>query len=541
TIETESCNAQACPVDGGWSEWVVGDCPVTCGGGTRTNTRQCNNPPPINGGKQCDGLNRESEICNTQLCPVDGRWSEWNVGDCSVSCGGGSRTNTRQCNNPPPSNGGKQCDGSTTETESCNAQACPVNGGFSDYVCGDCSVTCGDDGVETCTRSCTNPSPLNGGLQCVGETTKTQPCTDSPRCRLRPTGGTLDEGGFGVAGITTVQAVATTTTESTTLPTEATAPPTEATPTQTVATTEAPVVITLPVFNETALPPFSNCQCPEGWLSHGCTEDDPTRGCAKWYFDQVTWETAEAQCVEDGGHLLWNTEDEAECLEDFLEACIDEEDLKGADWWTCGTTPSGEEIDTIWSCDGGVKRSKRHSHSGQRTEYSGHSGQKTKYGGYSGQRTRYSGHSGQKTKYGSYSGQRTGYGGHSGQTTRYNSHSDQKTKYSGLSGQKTKYSSYSDQKTRYGGYSGQKTRYGGHSGQKTRYGGHSGQKTRYGGHSGQKTRYSGLSDQKTKYSSLYDQKTRYGGHSGQKTKYSGLSDQTTRYSGHSGQKTRYSG
>ena len=33
-------------MDGGWSAWTLGSCTVTCGGGARSNTRTCDNPAP---------------------------------------------------------------------------------------------------------------------------------------------------------------------------------------------------------------------------------------------------------------------------------------------------------------------------------------------------------------------------------------------------------------------------------------------------------------------------------------------------------------
>lgn len=56
-------------VDGGWSEWTVPDeCTVTCGGGTQTMSRQCNSPEPQNGGAECTGSYLEELICQIQLC-----------------------------------------------------------------------------------------------------------------------------------------------------------------------------------------------------------------------------------------------------------------------------------------------------------------------------------------------------------------------------------------------------------------------------------------------------------------------------------------
>ena len=60
----------AAPVDGGWSnfgDWST--CSETCGGGSQTRTRSCNNPSPTDSGAQCVGENSESQPCNTGGCP----------------------------------------------------------------------------------------------------------------------------------------------------------------------------------------------------------------------------------------------------------------------------------------------------------------------------------------------------------------------------------------------------------------------------------------------------------------------------------------
>ena len=48
------------------------------------------------------------------------------ISKCSVSCGGGVKTFTRTCTNPPPANGGKNCDelGPAIKNVSCNKQEC---------------------------------------------------------------------------------------------------------------------------------------------------------------------------------------------------------------------------------------------------------------------------------------------------------------------------------------------------------------------------------------------------------------------------------
>ena len=53
-------------VDGNWGSWKDTTCSSSCKGGTRTRTRKCNNPIPLNEGKQCLGLEEEEIPCNTE-------------------------------------------------------------------------------------------------------------------------------------------------------------------------------------------------------------------------------------------------------------------------------------------------------------------------------------------------------------------------------------------------------------------------------------------------------------------------------------------
>ncbi|XP_063338957.1 A disintegrin and metalloproteinase with thrombospondin motifs 14 isoform X2 [Pelmatolapia mariae] len=55
--------------DGSWSSWSkLGSCSRTCGGGIRSRSRQCNNPPPAYGGRDCPGSAFDYQMCNTEEC-----------------------------------------------------------------------------------------------------------------------------------------------------------------------------------------------------------------------------------------------------------------------------------------------------------------------------------------------------------------------------------------------------------------------------------------------------------------------------------------
>lgn len=64
--------------------------------------------------------------CAFSACPQDGGftlWSPWSP--CSVSCGGlGNMTRSRNCSNPPPANGGRECEGPSVDIKYCQAPDC---------------------------------------------------------------------------------------------------------------------------------------------------------------------------------------------------------------------------------------------------------------------------------------------------------------------------------------------------------------------------------------------------------------------------------
>lgn len=176
------CCCEGAAVDGQWSAWSQWcRCSKTCGMGYRSRVRHCDNPPPSNGGKGCLGRHVEHKKCYEPACPVDGRWGPWTFWSrCSESCGDGQQLRSRRCNSPPPSNGGNDCTGASTERRPCNDRQCPVDGGWSNWGpwC-QCSATCGP-GSKSRKRHCNNPPPLNGGRNCVGGHVEHAKCNIKP-------------------------------------------------------------------------------------------------------------------------------------------------------------------------------------------------------------------------------------------------------------------------------------------------------------------------------------------------------------------------
>ncbi|CAH3040441.1 unnamed protein product, partial [Porites evermanni] len=164
-------------VNGGWSEWGSWtSCSHTCGGGSQTRMRTCTNPPPSGGGADCQGGNSQSQSCNTDECTVDGNWSEWGVwGSCSQTCGGDFKRAWQSSYSACPSN--------TIATQQ-KVILILVNGGWTLWgVWGSCSQTCGG-GSQSRMRSCTNPPPSGGGAKCQGSSSQSQSCNTN-RCPVK--------------------------------------------------------------------------------------------------------------------------------------------------------------------------------------------------------------------------------------------------------------------------------------------------------------------------------------------------------------------
>lgn len=172
-------------LDGGYTEWSEwNNCSKECGEGIQTRYRLCAWPPPGKYGKDCYrfGPDKDKKPCFLQICPIDGKYGDWSAfSACDKPCGGGKQVRTRLCNNPPAVFGGKPCEGQSREEQQCNTQVCPIDGGYTQWSeYGPCSVTCGK-GTKTRTRSCTNPPPSNGGKPCSEPASEYTQC-DSGAC-----------------------------------------------------------------------------------------------------------------------------------------------------------------------------------------------------------------------------------------------------------------------------------------------------------------------------------------------------------------------
>jgi len=165
STETRKCLDNINCNEATWTEWsVFSGCSVTCGPGMQTRTRECSTGvtsdcPPQTGGTT------DAQSCNPGVCPITTQWSVW--GECSVTCGGGIQSRTRDCS----SGNQGECPPGTiySEQRDCNDDPCPIDGGVSEWtVYGPCDKLClGDVGERVRRRFCTNPAPEFGGLTCL--------------------------------------------------------------------------------------------------------------------------------------------------------------------------------------------------------------------------------------------------------------------------------------------------------------------------------------------------------------------------------------
>ena len=98
-----------------WSIWS--GCSATCGGGTSERSRECLNGDA--GDEGCEGDLVENVVCGDDECPIVPTWGQWSAfGACSVTCGGGTKVRTRECDIEDG------CPGEASDFELCRTGTC---------------------------------------------------------------------------------------------------------------------------------------------------------------------------------------------------------------------------------------------------------------------------------------------------------------------------------------------------------------------------------------------------------------------------------
>jgi len=140
------------------SEWLLGECSASCGGGIMTMKRTIVTHPV--GGSKCPLLVAQKP-CNEQKCPIDCRLEDWEGwSGCSAKCGGGIMERDRYVE-VEAEHGGEPC-GETSEAQSCNVQSCDKDCELSDWkTWGMCSKQC-NGGTSTRTRTINEPAVGDG-------------------------------------------------------------------------------------------------------------------------------------------------------------------------------------------------------------------------------------------------------------------------------------------------------------------------------------------------------------------------------------------
>ncbi len=165
-----------CPEWTDWTEWTA--CSKSCGGGSRKKVRECLLPKSSDNKTDCLGDSETIESCGESDCPTLTPWSDWT--SCSKSCGRGSQRRVRDCKlerngvNPNP------CLADLEEVGPCNENDCPKWTDWSEWT--ECSVSCGG-GSKTKIRECIfqdgTLAPESSACQ-EGSRNETEDCNNEP-------------------------------------------------------------------------------------------------------------------------------------------------------------------------------------------------------------------------------------------------------------------------------------------------------------------------------------------------------------------------
>ena len=181
SYQKKYCTSDICPVDCQWADWQDWrGCSTTCANGTSYRMRLVQTPM-LHGGRECAGGSQQNRACNAAFCPIHCQWDEctqWS--QCSTTCGDGSLIRSREIK-VHPLYGGNACNGTSTDTTSCDQAGCPVQCQWSEWSAyGSCTSSCGT-GQHSRTREKTVLAQ-NGGADCTGDGKETEACPDLPAC-----------------------------------------------------------------------------------------------------------------------------------------------------------------------------------------------------------------------------------------------------------------------------------------------------------------------------------------------------------------------
>ena len=113
--DVKNCSGDNCKIDGNWGDWSPWSiCKSNC---KKRRFRSCNNPAPVNRGRDCVGEDKDVKNCSGDNCKIDSNWGDWSLWSaCGNNC---KKTRSRSCDNPAPVNKGRDCDGDEEESITC--------------------------------------------------------------------------------------------------------------------------------------------------------------------------------------------------------------------------------------------------------------------------------------------------------------------------------------------------------------------------------------------------------------------------------------
>lgn len=176
-----------------WSTGSFGSCSIPCGGGVQTRTVECKREDNVVvPDSNCAAAKPSpTQSCNTNACTTTYTWNPGSWSDCSLLCGGGTRTRSVLCQ---LSNGTTVADSSCSAatkpvtSQACNVDACagPITYSWQTGAVGSCdcttqtksqAVTCKrNDGATAADHLCTDTKPAT---QIACTSTEIQSCVGS--------------------------------------------------------------------------------------------------------------------------------------------------------------------------------------------------------------------------------------------------------------------------------------------------------------------------------------------------------------------------